>query len=142
MTRRRGIWPFVSVVARDAGLTRCVIALASVSAGLPGCHSPSSPAAPAKSASPSKVSGAVKEADLATVTLTSEAEKRLGIALAEWDRFAADQVWQYGSVFDCLLRLLTTTPGRKNVERALRLVAVARSGGNSAHRRNAPGACP
>jgi hypothetical protein len=53
----------------------------------------------------------------------------LGIALDERDRSATDQVWQYRGVFDYLLRLLTTTPGRKNVEQALRLAAAARSGG-------------
>jgi RND family efflux transporter MFP subunit len=61
-------------------------ALAIAALGLPGCVPPSSPAAATASKSkpePSKVSGAVKEADLATVTLKSEAESRVGIALAE-----------------------------------------------------------
>jgi hypothetical protein len=53
----------------------------------------------------------------------------LGIALAERDGSADGQVWQYEDVFDFCLRLLTTTPGQKNVEQALRLVSAARSGG-------------
>ncbi|MFF3330552.1 DUF6183 family protein [Streptomyces sp. NPDC002888] len=50
----------------------------------------------------------------------------LGIALARrYGRPGAERVWQYGSVFDHLLRLLTTTPGAENVRQALRLIAVA-----------------
>src|SRR5262249_39966413 len=45
----------------------------------------------------------------------------LGMALDEKRGAAADQVWQYRNVFDHLLRLLTITPGQKNVEQALRL---------------------
>jgi RND family efflux transporter MFP subunit len=57
--------------------------------GLAGCQpsgagAPASPAA--KSAPPAKVEGAPKEADLATVTLTPEAEKHLGIVTATAQR--------------------------------------------------------
>ena len=53
----------------------------------------------------------------------------LGIALDERYGSTADQVRQYRSVFDHLLRLLTITPGQKNIEQALRLVSAAGSGG-------------
>jgi hypothetical protein len=77
--------------------------------------------------------------------VSEEAERRLakgdtgfvaelGIALAERSGSAAGQVWQYRGVFDHLLRLLAITPGRKNVEQALRLVAAARSGGRDMDR--------
>ncbi|WP_121745067.1 DUF6183 family protein [Streptomyces sp. E2N166] len=49
----------------------------------------------------------------------------LGIALADRYGSSAAQVWQYRSVFDRLLRLLTTTAGREHVEQALRLVSAA-----------------
>jgi hypothetical protein len=58
----------------------------------------------------------------------------LGIALVERYGSAADQVWQYESVFDHLLRLLTTTLGQRNVERALWLVAAAGSGDRNGDR--------
>ncbi|MFJ5309347.1 DUF6183 family protein [Streptomyces sp. NPDC088350] len=49
----------------------------------------------------------------------------LGIALARrYDRPGAEQVWQYGSVHDHLLRLLAVTPGPENVHHALRLIAA------------------
>lgn len=47
----------------------------------------------------------------------------LGIALA--DRYSTAQIWQYRSVFDRLLRLLTMTPGPEHAEQAVRLVYAA-----------------
>ncbi|MFI0448629.1 DUF6183 family protein [Actinomadura sp. 6N118] len=47
----------------------------------------------------------------------------LGIALHQ----AADRTWQFGSVFDHVLRLLATTPGRANVEQVVRLDAATGS---------------
>ena len=44
----------------------------------------------------------------------------LGIALDEKYGSAAGQVWQYRSVFDYLLRLLTITAGQRYIEQALR----------------------
>lgn len=52
----------------------------------------------------------------------------LGIALADRYGSSAGQVWQYRSVFDRLLRLLTTTSGQEQVEQTLRLVAAASPG--------------
>lgn len=49
----------------------------------------------------------------------------LGIALAGAYGSATDGPWQYRSVLDHLLRLLTTAPGRENVEQALRLISAA-----------------
>lgn len=51
----------------------------------------------------------------------------LGIALVKQYGSAVPSLWQYRSVFDRLLRLLTTTPGTGHVEHALRLVASATS---------------
>ncbi|MBH1938917.1 hypothetical protein I5Q34_32450 [Streptomyces sp. AV19] len=51
----------------------------------------------------------------------------LGIALSNRYGSSATRVWQYGSVFNRLLRLLTSTPGREHVEQALRLVSAAAS---------------
>jgi RND family efflux transporter MFP subunit len=74
-----------------------LIVLASLGIGLPGCQPPSSsPAAPAKSEAPSKVSSPVKEGDLATVTLTPEAEKRLGLGLATVERKPVSRTTIYG----------------------------------------------
>lgn len=47
----------------------------------------------------------------------------LGIALAGAYASEAGRIWQYGSVFDHLLRSLSTTPGPGNVAAALRLVS-------------------
>ncbi|MFF0288333.1 DUF6183 family protein [Streptomyces sp. NPDC005262] len=47
----------------------------------------------------------------------------LGIALAGAYASDAGRMWQYRSVFDYLLRLLSTTPGPGNVAAALRLVS-------------------
>ncbi|MFI5566842.1 DUF6183 family protein [Streptomyces sp. NPDC051740] len=52
----------------------------------------------------------------------------LGIALADRYGSSAAQVWQYRSVFDRLLRLLTTTSGQEYVEQTLRLVSAASPG--------------
>ncbi len=46
----------------------------------------------------------------------------LGIALAKKYGPGAEQMWQYRSVFDHLLRLLATTAGPENIAQALRLV--------------------
>jgi RND family efflux transporter MFP subunit len=54
------------------------VVLICLAAALGGCRRDAPAAA---SAPPAKVEGAVKEADLATVTLTPEAEKRLGITV-------------------------------------------------------------
>ncbi len=52
----------------------------------------------------------------------------LGIALARAYGSDSRRVWQYRSVFDHLLRLLTTTPGSGIVAQALRLVSSAEVG--------------
>jgi membrane fusion protein, heavy metal efflux system len=78
--------------APPIGLAACpsvsVGAIAMVCLGLTGCGPPNSPAASAsaKSTPPSKVTAATKEADLATVNLTPEAETRLGLGLAAVER--------------------------------------------------------
>lgn len=51
----------------------------------------------------------------------------LGIALAGTYGSDSRPIWQYGSVFDHLLRLLATTPGPGNVPQALRLVSSAQT---------------
>ncbi|MFE7115695.1 DUF6183 family protein [Streptomyces sp. NPDC057654] len=56
----------------------------------------------------------------------------LGIALANKYGSRATEVWQYRSVFDRLLRLLTTAPGRGHIEQALRLLSAGGSGSGSA----------
>lgn len=57
----------------------------------------------------------------------------LGVALAK--RFeGSESVWRYRSVFDRLLRLLAVTPGPDNLVQALRLIAVAHSGGRDLER--------
>src|SRR5262249_43547239 len=78
----------------------CIIAV--VCAGFAGCAPPSSPAAPAaeKPAAPSKVTSPTKEADLATVTLTPEAETRLGVGLAEVERKSVLRTTTYGGVIE------------------------------------------
>jgi len=50
---------------------------------------------------------------------------RLGIAVARERTSSGDHLWQYRSVGDYVLRLLTLAPGRDNVEQALRLIATA-----------------
>ncbi|MET9896635.1 DUF6183 family protein [Streptomyces sp. NPDC006465] len=52
----------------------------------------------------------------------------LGIALANRYGSSAPQIWQYRSVFDRLLRLLTMAPGPEHVEQAVRLVSAASPG--------------
>ncbi|MFH8342607.1 DUF6183 family protein [Streptomyces sp. AM6-12] len=52
----------------------------------------------------------------------------LGIALTGRYGSSAGQVWQYRSVFDRLLRLLTMAAGQECVEQALRLVSAASPG--------------
>jgi hypothetical protein len=58
----------------------------------------------------------------------------LGMAIDEKFGSAAEEVWQYRSVFNHLLRLLAITPGQKNVEQVLRLVSTARPGGRERDR--------
>jgi RND family efflux transporter MFP subunit len=60
-----------------------------------GCQPPSSPASAAKPAPPAK-SGHPKEADLATVELTPEAETRVGIKLAPVERKTVPLTSTYG----------------------------------------------
>ncbi|NED85362.1 hypothetical protein G3I76_35410 [Streptomyces sp. SID11233] len=55
----------------------------------------------------------------------------LGIALAGAYGSEPRPIWQYGSVFDHLLRLLATNPGPGNVRQALRLVSSTQA----AHRK-------
>ncbi|MBB5804321.1 hypothetical protein F4560_004089 [Saccharothrix ecbatanensis] len=55
----------------------------------------------------------------------------LGIALATAYGDNADRMWQYKSVFNYLLRSLTTTAGQQNVTQALRLVSSVGAGGNA-----------
>jgi RND family efflux transporter MFP subunit len=52
----------------------------------PGCQPTVAPAAAAKAPAPAKVLTPAKEADLATVKLTEDAEKHLGLTLAEVQR--------------------------------------------------------
>jgi RND family efflux transporter MFP subunit len=69
---------------------------------LSGCQPPGSAPAPAAKAAassapaPSKVSGGVKESDLATVTLTADAERRLGIKTVTVERKALPLAVSYG----------------------------------------------
>ncbi|MFB7256691.1 DUF6183 family protein [Streptomyces nojiriensis] len=57
----------------------------------------------------------------------------LGIALAE--KYGSEgQLWQCRSVFERLLRLLTTTPGPENASQALRLVSSAEVAGKELDR--------
>jgi membrane fusion protein, heavy metal efflux system len=67
-----------------------------VLAGVVGCQPPSSPAASAKTDVPAKVKSPVKEADLATVELTPEAEKRLGLKLVPVERKMVPLTSTYG----------------------------------------------
>src|SRR4051812_22397286 len=94
MTRHWGRWPSAPGYATSGALV-AGLALA-MGAGLAGCQPASSPAAPAKAAPPSKVSTTTKEADLATVTLTPEAEKRIELALATVERKPVPRTSTYG----------------------------------------------
>ena len=68
--------------------------------GVVGCEPAGAPKgsapAAAKDAGPSKVTGAVKEADLAKLTLTEQAEKRLGVVSVEARRRAVPRAISYG----------------------------------------------
>lgn len=78
---------------RMAGALSAALAFAiSVS----GCQPPAAPAAPAKSAPPAKVSTPTKEADLATVKLTEEAETHLRLKLASVERKKVARTASYG----------------------------------------------
>jgi RND family efflux transporter MFP subunit len=77
------------------------MAVAVAAAAVPGCQpaggagAGASADAKAKPAAPAKVEGAPKEADLATITLTPEAEAHLGIALGKVERKPAPRVTVY-----------------------------------------------
>jgi RND family efflux transporter MFP subunit len=73
-----------------AGLLTAVAA----TAGCQGSRDASAKEIP-KAAAPAKVEGAPKEADLATVTLTPEAEKRLAVAIASVERRPAPKTATY-----------------------------------------------
>jgi RND family efflux transporter MFP subunit len=64
--------------------------------GLAGCQPPAAPASPSKPAPPAKVESPVKEADLATVKLAPEAEKRLGVATVAAERRNVPRTTSYG----------------------------------------------
>ncbi|MFC5718587.1 DUF6183 family protein [Streptomyces gamaensis] len=75
--------------------------------------------------------------DLSTVTENAARRLKRGnpafaadLAIAVHRRYGskADGKWQYRSLLDQLLRLLTTTPGRANLEQTLRLVALTDAG--------------
>ena len=91
-----------------------VVCAAMVSAwtvcGIAGCKPGAAAGAAAKPVAPAKVSGAPKEAELATVTLTPEAEKRLGVALATVERKAVPRTATYaGEVMIPTGRLIAVT---------------------------------
>ncbi len=67
-----------------------------VLAGVVGCQPPSTPTASAKTDAPAKVKSPAKEADLATVELTPEAEKRLGLKLVPVERKTVPLTSTYG----------------------------------------------
>lgn len=108
MSRHWGIWPWAPAGATAAGLVGRAGRLAAAGAlatalacvGLSGCQPPSSPTASASSAkaAPPAKAAPVKEADLGTVTLTPEAEKRLGVAegLAVAERKPVPRTSTYG----------------------------------------------
>ena len=102
MTRRWETWPWAPPAGLAACLSVSIGAIAIVCLGLAGCGPPSSPAASAsaKPAAPSKVTAPTKEADLATVTLTPEAETRLGLGLAEVERKRVPRTTTYGGVVE------------------------------------------
>jgi membrane fusion protein, heavy metal efflux system len=79
--------------------------------GLAGCKPGGASASPtAKPVAPAKVSGTPKEAELATVTLTPDAEKRLGVALATVERKAVPRTAAYaGEVMIPTGRLIAVT---------------------------------
>src|SRR5262245_18214483 len=62
----------------------------------PGAPNTAASAAPGKTASPSKVTGAVKESDLARLELTEQAEKRLGILTEVVKRQSVPRAVSYG----------------------------------------------
>jgi membrane fusion protein, heavy metal efflux system len=76
---------------RGLGLGIAVLVAASLAACTPK---------PEKKAAPAKVDGARPEADLATVTLTAEAEQRLGVALARAERRTVPHVRTVGGTVD------------------------------------------
>jgi len=102
MTRRWETWPWAPPEGLAACLSVSIGTIAIVCLGLTGCGPPSSPAAsaPAKPAGPSKVTAPTKEADLATVILTPEAETRLGLGLAEVERKVVPRTTTYAGVIE------------------------------------------
>lgn len=78
-------------------LVAAVLAALIFAIGAPGCQPTGAPAAGAsKPASPAKVSTVTKEADLATVKLTEEAETRLGLTLAPVELKKVPRTASYG----------------------------------------------
>ena len=74
----------------------CFVAGALGVLGLAGCQpAGGTKAAPAKGAVPAKITGAPKEAELATVTLTPEAETRLGVVTVAIERKPAPKTETY-----------------------------------------------
>lgn len=102
MTRRWETRPWALPAGLAACLSVSVGATAIICLGLAGCGAPSSPAASAsaKPAAPSKVTAPTKEADLATVTLTPEAETRLGLGFADVERKRVPRTTTYGGVIE------------------------------------------
>lgn len=76
--------------------TRRSPALVLVAFALAACQSESKPAAPA-AAKPAAVNSPVKEAELTTVTLTPEAEKRLGVVTVVVERKSVQQTRTVGA---------------------------------------------
>ncbi len=115
MTRGKGTWPSPGpALATAAGLRNARYApeslkrawilraglglgLAGLAPSLSGCQPTSGPSAASvpKTATPAKVTP-VKEADLGTITLTPEAETRLGLALGPVERKPVPRVTTYG----------------------------------------------
>jgi RND family efflux transporter MFP subunit len=83
--RWRLLVPFTLIIPWQAGISGCE----------PAAAKPKPGASPATSG-PSKVAGAVKESELATVTLTAEAEKRLGIKALPVERKPLSLAVSYG----------------------------------------------
>jgi RND family efflux transporter MFP subunit len=100
MSRREGVVP--------SGLVAGLLSLAAC--GLAGCEKSGGAKTASKPEIPAKVTGAPKETELATVTLTPDAEKRLGVKVAEIERKPVSQSAIYpGEVVIPSGRLLAVT---------------------------------
>ena len=86
----RGLIAAAGAVAVACGL------IAGCQPAAPGAAKAESPSGPPKAAAPSKVTGAVKEADLAKLELTEQAEKRLGVIAVEAKRQPVPRAISYG----------------------------------------------